>query len=127
MGNFELFKPVNKTKNTKNTYSIQAGVKNTGYFSGMVYFNGGMRDALQLDRYKHVELYTDKDSKLIAVRFVVTPSENTRALRKNGNHYFITCSSWLHVAVNDLGYPEKGSGSYRVLDDGLVLLEKGQE
>lgn len=121
---FEQYRPINRAKNEKDTYTIQAGTKKTGYFSGMIYFNGGMRDALKLQEYSHVELFTDKDNKLIAFRPTNTPSDFTRAIRKNGNHRFITCSSWLHTATQELGYPEKGSGSYKAIDDGLIVLEK---
>lgn len=124
---FEQFKPINKAKNTKDTYTIQAGTKNTGYFSGMIYFNGGMRDKLNLQDFKYVELFADKDAKLIAVKFTNNKTDYVRSLRTNGNHRFITCSSWLHIATHELGYPEKGSGSYKVLDDGLVILEKPVE
>lgn len=121
---FEQFQPVNKAKNTKDTYTIQAGTKKTGYFNGMIYFNGGMRDKLQLEKYSHIELFTDKENKLIAIKPTKTATDFTRALRKNGNHRFITCSSWLYVAVKELGYPESGSGLYEVLEDGLVVLHK---
>jgi len=124
---FELHRPVNRAKNEKNTYSIQAGKKKTGYFSGMIYFNGGMRDALNLTEYSYMELYTDKENKLIAIKPVNEATENTRAIRKNGNHRFITCSSWLYEATRELGYPEKGSGTYTVLDNSLVVLEKPEE
>ena len=121
---FEQFKPSKKHINTKNTYTIQAGTKKTGYFSGMVYFNGGMRDALNLQEYTDVELYTDRDKKLIAVKFGKEKTDNTRTKKKNGNHRFITCSSWLKIAIDDLGYPEKGSGEYEQLENGLVILHK---
>lgn len=124
---FQQFTPVNKGVNNKDTYTIQAGQKRTGYYSGMIYFNGGMRDKLELAKYEYVELYTDRDAKLIAIRPTNTKSQSTRAMRKNGNHRFITCTSWLYIATKELGYPEKGSGQYRVLEDGLIVLEKPGE
>jgi hypothetical protein len=123
---FEQFMPVNKGVNLKDTYTIQAGTKKNGYYSGMIYFNGGMRDALELEKYSNVVLFTDTTNKLIAVKFTNDDVEGHRKLRKNGNHRFITCTSWLHTACTELGYPEKGSGSYKIIEDGLVVLEKPQ-
>lgn len=121
---FEQFVPQNKGFNTKDNYSIQAGTKKNGYFNGTIYFNGGMRDNLKLQDYRYVELFTDRQNKLIAIRPTNTQTEATRSLRKNGNHYFVACSSWLFMAVTELGYPEKGSGTYKKLDDGLIVLDK---
>jgi hypothetical protein len=121
---FEQFVPINKGVNSKNTYTIQAGKKKSGYFNGTIYFNGGMRDALNLHQYAYVELFTDRDNKLIAIRPTNEKTEHIRVMRKNGNNRFITCSSWLYVAVSELGYVEKSSGSYKVIDGGLIVLEK---
>lgn len=121
---FKQFTPISKGVNTKDSYSIQAVTKKNGYFTGTIYFNGGMRDKLNLKQYNYVELFTDRENLLIAVRFTNEKTESTRVLRKNGNHRFITCSSWMYVAVSELGYPGKGSGDYEVIEDGLVVLYK---
>lgn len=125
--NFELFVPTYKGLNNENSYTIQASTKKTGYFTGRISFNGGMRDTLDLTKYDYIELYTDKGNKLIAIRPTNTKSDSTRSIRKNGNLRFITCSSWLHVAVNELGYPAKGNGGYEQLKDGLIVLYKPEE
>lgn len=126
---FEQFTPIKRKNriNRKNTYYIQAGERKTGYSYGRVHFSGGMRDNLKLTEYDYVELYTDRENKLIAIKPTNEQSDSTRAISKNGNSRFITCTSWLHTAVKELGYPERGSGSYKVIDGGLVVLEKPTE
>lgn len=120
---FEQFIPVkNGVSNNKDTYSIQAGKKSsTGYFTGSVYFNGKMRDKLNINNFRYVELYTDHEAKLIAVKFTNTKSEGTRVIRKNGSTRFITCSPWIYTATKDFGYPEKGSGQYETVGELVVL------
>lgn len=124
MMSFEQFIPVNKQANTFDGYSINAHQRNTGYWSGQINFGGKMQKKLNLRDYKYLQLFTDKQNKLIAIKPTNEQSEGVRKIRYNGGRAFMTCTHWLFIARTELGYPENGKGDYEVIDGGLVVLKK---
>ena len=120
---FEQYIPSYKGKNTLDGYSMNCTEKKSGYWTGQINFGGTMEDNLKLKDYKYVMLFTDKKNKRIAIKPTNEKSEGTRSLRLNGGRTFMTCTSWLYIAVNELGYPQTGKGTYKVLDGGLIVLE----
>lgn len=119
---FEPYIPQLKGKNMLDGFSYNISERKSGYYTGQINFGGVMQDNLNMDDYKYVELYEDSKNKLIAIKLSNKKGKNTRALRRNGNRPFMTCTSWLYKARFEFGYPEKGKGSYEVLENGLIVL-----
>lgn len=121
---FEPFIPTNKGKNTLDGYGLNITEKKSGYFTGQINFGGGMQEKLKMTDYKYVDLFQDNQNKLIAIKLTNEKGDGSRAIRYNSGRAFMTCTSWLYNARFEYGYPATGNGGYKILENGLIVLEK---
>lgn len=126
MSNFEPFANKNYVgKNMLDGYSIsyRKEGKHGKYASSQISFGGGM-DGL-FKGFKNIRTFVDKGKRIVAVQPNNDERDDcNRALRLNGNRYFMTSNVFIGAMVEDYGYPVSTKLGYEVLDNGLIVLAK---
>lgn len=111
--------------NTMDSFTVRWEKKKNGYFGGEIYFGGGMLEKANITGKKSVRTFKDDDNKVVAVEFNNDERDDcNRALRWNAKRPFMTSNSFIKLMVEDYGYPIKTKLSYKVIDNGLVVLLK---
>lgn len=111
-------------KNTLDGYSIsyRRNSKDGKYLACQISFGGGMDRLFR--GYKNIRTFSDKDKQLVAVQPNNDPRDDfNRALRKNGNRYFMTSNTFIRLMVEDYDYMTSTKLGYEVLDNKLIVLK----
>lgn len=103
------------------------GVRFNGNKSRILYFNSGFCMAHNVEAYTAVELFVDKQNKMLAIRFCNdAPSESIAKISGNSKSgRFIAVSSFLDLAKK-YGYKFETTLEVEDKGDGILLIKKGE-